>query len=275
MIKIVENPVVQVPLNAIIVSKANMRTVYDPETVESLARSIGRIGQIYPVLLHRIKDEKYELIVGSRRLKAARKAERPTISAVILDDISDPDMVILSLTENLHREDLTPFEQAKAILKLSKEHGLDPKEIAKRLNKPLPWVSGRLKILSVPESVQNLLCSNKVTLNHIGILASLGKPRDQIRYARIVAKQALSEKDLTTLIREEVKGIKPERQASIKLFTPMRTALKVKRFSKFLRDKVRPQLVLGGKEAVEVRRALREVRRTINGLLARDKVSQD
>lgn len=272
--KVITRNVVDVPLEQITISKSNMRSTCDLEKINELASSVNRIGQIYPVLLHRLRENKYELVIGSRRFTAARKSRARSIPATVLDDISNQEMVILSLTENLHRNDLTPFEEARGILRLCKEHEMEPREVAKRLHKPLHWVQGRLKILSVPESVQKLLCESKVTLNHVGILASLGKPRDQIRYAKVVARQSLSEEDLTTLIREEIKGAKKERPASRKLFTPMRTALKVKSFSRFLRNKVRPQLVLGGPEAVEVRRALREVRDTIKELLA-GKVSKN
>ncbi len=266
--KVVTRNIVDVPLEQIIVSKTNMRQTYDPEKIDELVHSINRIGQIYPVLLHRLREDKYELVIGSRRFNAVRKSHARVIPATILEDLSDQEMVILSLTENLHHNDLTPFEEARGILRLCTEHGMQPKEVSRKLHKPLPWVKGRLKILSVPEPVQNLLCENKVTLNYVGILASLGNSRDQIRYANVVAKQSLSEEDLTMLIREEVKGVRPERPASRKIFTPMRLALKVKSFHRFFKNKVRPQLALGGSEAVEVRRSLRELRETIKELLS-------
>lgn len=278
MIHSMKRSLIEVPLTNITVSKANMRAFYDSEALDALNGSMARIGQIYPVLLKRLpQEDHFELLVGSRRLKAAWRAKMKTIMAHVLDDISLPEMVILSLTENLHREDLTPFEEAKALLELSTNHGMSPKEIAKQIHKPVPWVTGRLKILSVPQTVQELLAQNRVTINHVGIIGSLKKPKDQIRYAKIVAKQALSEEDLITLIREEAakKGVTPpvrtERLASNDLFTPMRTALKVKRFLKFLNDKVRLQLALEGEEVVELRKALRRVRNVIKTLLARSK----
>lgn len=271
MNSVVQNPIVEVPVTSIIVSKANKRSFYDPEGMDSLLHSMsGRFGQLYPVLLHRIRPEKYELILGSRRLKAARKAQWPTIAATIMDDITEPEMIVLSLAENLQRQDMTPFEEAKAILELCKEHGMSPGEVAKKVNKPVSWVKGRLKLLSVPDQVQDLLCRDKVTMNHVGIIANLRTPRDQIKYAKIVAKEQLSEEDLTTLIHDEARQINTsqrERPASRKLFTPMRTALKVKKFSKFLQQKIRPQLALEGAEISEVKTALREVRDTISDML--------
>ena len=275
--QIASNLTVQVPLKQIVVSKHNARSVRDPEAINSLAQSIGGIGQIYPVLLRRIKDEKYELFAGSRRFDAAWKAGRSTIIATILEDISDPDMVALSLAENLQRTDLTPFEQGRAILKLCQDYDMSPKDVSKKIHRPLSFVTGRLKILSVSDKAQDILRREGANfINHLGIIASLGKPRDQIRYAKVVAKQKLSEEDLVTLIRDEAKSkgvasLKPERLAAIQLFTPMRTALKVKRFAKFLQNKVRPQLVLEGPEIIKIKKALREVRGVINELLAHSK----
>lgn len=276
MLSVASCPVIQVPLTQIVVSKANMRSIYDAEAVEELARSLGeKRGQLYPILLHRIRSDKYEIVVGSRRFKAARKAQWPSIAASVLEDISEPEMIVLSLAENLHRQDLTPFEEAKAILKLCKEHDMSPGEVARRIKKPIAFVKGRLKILSVPDPVQHLLSNKKVTINHVGILASLSKPQDQIRYAKTVAKQRLSEEDLTTLIHDEVKIREKEKPAPqarrSDLFSPLRTTLKVKRFTKFLHSKVRPQVGLDGKEAAELRNALREVRGTIDKFLTRRK----
>jgi ParB family chromosome partitioning protein len=274
--------VIEVPLTSITVSKANKRTVYDDEAVEGLNGSIGRYGQIYPVLLRRLRPgvEKFELFVGSRRLKAAWKGNRTTIPAIIIDDISDSDMVVISLAENLHRQDMTPFEEASAILELCTKHQMTPKDVAKKIHRNVHWVNGRLKLLSVPEDVQKLLSHKKVRVSHVKILAALPKPKDQIRYARMVAKQNLGEEDLVTLIREEAaaKGIEPEvkkeRPDNNGMFTPMRTALKVRRFARFLEKKVRLQLALEGPEIVKVRKALREVRRIIKDLLANSRRTQ-
>ena len=274
MSQIAARPVVQIPLEQIFVfKKTNVRSApTSPEERDGLAYSMSsRTGQIYPILLRRIRDDKFEVIVGSRRLEAAREVKKPTIASIILDDLSDLDAIMLSLVENLHRKDLTPFEEAKAILRLCKEHSMSSKEVAKRINKPLAFVTGRLKILSVPDKVQELLSDKKIPVNHVGIIASLGNPRDQIRYAKVVSKQALSEEDLVTLIRDEVgnKAGRSEQLAKIKLFTPVRTALKVKRFARFLKNKVRPQLALEGPEIKEIRNALREVRDVIKELLSR------
>lgn len=274
MIDIGSQKVVRVPLRSITVSKSNIRSYFDPDTIEDLSRSIRKVGQIHPVLLRRLpapSENKYELIAGSRRFKAMWKSNRPNIAAIVLDDAPNPaEIVILSLTENVHTQNLTPFEEARAFLLLCKDYGFSQKEVATRLGKTIAFVKNRLKLLSVPDPVQDLLCKRKVTINHVGIIASLSNPKDQIRYAKVVSKESLSEEDLTTMIREESKNkgtTMPKDPATIKLFTPMRSALKVKRFSRFLVDKIRPQLLLWGPEVAEIRSALREVRDLIDAML--------
>jgi ParB family chromosome partitioning protein len=276
MKKVLASSVVDVPLDDIIVSKANTREFYDQQKLDDLQNNIGNIGQIYPVVLRRLEEpsEKFELLIGTRRLKVAYRRKALTIPAFITDDISDEEVMFLALAENLHRSDLTPFEEAKAFLNICKEFSLEPKEVAKRIGKPESFVRGRLKILSLPEEVQRMICNEDgVTFSHVDILASLKKPQDQIRYAKVVAKQKLSQGDLVTLLREDVQNC-PRRDGSPGLFTPQATALRVKRFNTFLIRRVRPRIALGGEETREIRIALRQMRTTINELLGRSEIVQ-
>ncbi len=262
--------VVDVPLDDIIVSKFNTRSYYDKELLADLADSVGGVGQINPVILRRINTTKFELIIGTRRDHAQRMIGAKTIPAFILEDLDDKDAVIMALAENLHRQDLTPFEEAKGILKLGTDFKMSPGEIAKRIGKKVPFIQARLKILSLPEGVQKMLCEGDLSFQHVKILGSMKRPQDQIKYAKLVAKQALSQQDLTTLIHDEV-GHNPKRQGNRALFSPQATALKIKRFDKFLERKVRPRLALEGIEGREIRSALRQVSKTIKKLLGHSK----
>lgn len=184
MIHSMKRSLVEVPLKHITVSKANMRSYYDPEALEALDKSMARVGQIYPVLLRRLpQEDHYELILGSRRFKAAWRAGMKTIQANVLDDISQPEIVMLSLTENLHREDLTPFEEAKAILELTKTHGMSPKEVSQKIQKPVHWITGRLKILSVPPPSAELAfpkSRDNKSRGHSGVTGKTQRP-NQVR----------------------------------------------------------------------------------------------
>lgn len=265
--------IVDVPLTDIVVSKANTRRYYDPDALNDLANSLGSIGQIYPVVLRRVNASKYELMIGSRRLRAQETIKALTIPAFIIDEIDDEDMVILALAENLHRKDLNPFEEAWGFLSLCKDKGMSHQQVAKRVGKDCDFVTNRLKLLSLPDEVQDMLCSDSgVRLCHVNVLASLKQPRDQIRYAKIVAQQKLTQENLITLIQDEVRPARFQNER--RLFTNKSIALKVKRFDTFLTRRVRPQLVIGGEDAIEIRSELRRVRRTIDGLLGRSKLQE-
>ena len=259
----------EITLDDIIVSKVNTREHYDEQDLNDLCESVSTSGQIYPIVLRQINANKYELLIGTRRMEVARMRQLTSIPAIILDSVSDQDAVVLALSENLHRSDLTPFEEARAILKLCKEFNMDPKRVAKRIGKDENFVRGRLKILSVPRKVQDLLCKrdNGIAFSHIEVLASLRRPRDQIRYAKIVAENHLSKDDLVTLIHVDAKQ-KPKGGQS-RLFTAEKTTLKLRRFNTFLQRRVRPILEVDADDSVKIREVLKELETTIKSLRPR------
>ena len=265
----VTSTITEINLDDIIVSKVNTRKYYNQQDLEDLCESISTTGQIYPVVLRRINNSKYELLIGTRRMEVARMRHLDTIPATVIDNLSDHDAIVLALSENLHRSDLTPFEEARAILKLCKEFDMKPHEVAKRIGKDEDFIRGRLKILSVPREVQDLLCEqdNGIAFSHIEVLASLKKPKDQIRYANIVAKNRLSKSDLITLIHTEA-GQKP-RSGQARVFTAQKTSLKIRRFNNFLQTKVRPILEVGADDSAEIRDALKSLEEIINSLRPR------
>ena len=259
----------EVKLDDIIVSKVNTREHYDEQDLNDLCESVSTSGQIYPIVLRQINANKYELLIGTRRMEVARMRQLTSIPAIILDSVSDQDAVVLALSENLHRSDLTPFEEARAILKLCKEFNMDPKRVAKRIGKDENFVRGRLKILSVPRKVQDLLCKrdNGIAFSHIEVLASLRRPRDQIRYAKIVAENRLSKDDLVTLIHVDAKQKPKGRQSRI--FTAEKTTLKLRRFNTFLQRRVRPILEVDADDSAKIREVLKELEATIKSLRPR------
>lgn len=263
--------IAEVPLEDILVSRANLRRYYDAAALDELVESTSTVGQIYPVILRPINDTKYELIIGTRRRRAAELRKLKTIPAFIIDkDVDDKDMVILALSENLHRQDLTPFEEAKAVLRLCKDFNMELKQVAKRIGKPVNFVTGRLKILALPEKVQTMLCEDQgLNFSHVEVLAALKKPRDQIRYAKRAVMGKLTREDLTTLLHEKFgrqPGSKPRAYGKY-LRTPQRMTLKLKRINSFLKERIPEMLEPGQPGLVSITRELAMIRKTINELL--------
>jgi ParB family chromosome partitioning protein len=275
MNKILARSVVDVPLLDVIVSKLNTRAYYNEEELEGLVESVSSVGQIFPVVVRPINETKYELIIGTRRLKAAEERQLDTIPAFVIDkDVSDQELTILALSENLHRQDLTPFEEAKAILKLTKDFNMDLGQVSKKIGKDRSFIRGRLKILSLPEEVQVMICKKEgVTLNYVDVLGALKKPSDQIRYAKLVAKERLSKEDLVMLIHEKFGERRGRRSGPYGKYnrTPKSMSLKLKRLRKFLKERVAPMLEPGQPGVAVLTKELALMRKTINELLASER----
>ena len=148
------------------------RRAFLPDKLQELADSIRASGVVQPVLLRR-SNERYQLIAGERRWRAARLAGLTAIPAVVRE-LGDRDALELALTENLLREDLNPIEAAHGYEVLQQKHGLSHEEIATRLGLDRSTVTNTLRLLRLPPEVQELISQGKLTAGHAR--AVLGLP---------------------------------------------------------------------------------------------------
>jgi ParB family chromosome partitioning protein len=178
---------VEIPVAEIVANPHQPRVHFDEETLGELAASIAQIGVLQPVLVRRV-GERYQLIAGERRWRAARRAGLPTVPAVIriTDDVS---AVEQALVENLHRADLTPLEEASAYQQLIEDFELTHDDVALRVGKSRSAVTNTLRLLGLPPAVQHLLADGKLSAGHARAL--LGTP-DRSLQERL-ARQAASE----------------------------------------------------------------------------------
>jgi len=173
-----------VELSLIEISGANPRRDVKGETFNELKQSIAEHGILQPIVI-RPKGKGYELVVGERRLMAAKELKLETIP-VAVRDLDDHTARILMLLENLQREDLEPLEEASAIDELLKDTGdgsMTQEELAKKLGKSQPWVANRLRLSKAPLEIKKLLEQGKITPQHVIVLLPYTehKPlRDQI-----------------------------------------------------------------------------------------------
>ena len=145
---------------------------FDEETLAELAASIAQLGVLQPVLVRPV-DGRYQLIAGERRWRAARRAGLTTIPAVVrtTDDVS---AVEQALVENLHRQDLTPLEEAAAYQQLIEDFELTHDDVAQRVGKSRSAITNTLRLLGLPPGVQHLLADGKLSAGHARAL--LGTP---------------------------------------------------------------------------------------------------
>ena len=188
----------QIPLSLIDPNPFQPRTQLPPEALEELANSIRASGLIQPILL-RTAGDRYQLVAGERRWRAAAKAGLERVPAVIRE-IDDAEALELALAENLLREALNPLEIARAYERLQKEFHLTHEQIAERLGVNRSTVTNTLRLLALPIEVQALLMDNKISAGHARALLALSSPDAQTKLAEKVIEKGLSVRNLENLV---------------------------------------------------------------------------
>lgn len=162
-----------------------IRHYYDPDAMKDLSNSIGDSGLMQPVLVVKSnKPDRYNLVVGSRRLKGTMAKGQSTIRGMLLSDRTTVEIKVLAFSENIHRAGLTPFEEAWAVFDLVKNEGLGIIATAEALKKSEQWVRRKMKYLSVPEEVKKMVVSGKLGFGHVDALVSMvTNSEEQIKFA--------------------------------------------------------------------------------------------
>jgi len=170
------------------------RARFDEEHLRELAESIRLHGVLQPVVVRR-SGERYELILGERRLRAAKLAGRTTIPAIVRD-VGDAESLKYALMENLQREDLNPLEEAKGYELLRTEFRLSAKEIADMLGRDRSTVANSLRLLNLPETVRRLIADGSLTAGHARALLGIDGEAAQIEWARRVVSEGLTVREI-------------------------------------------------------------------------------
>jgi ParB family chromosome partitioning protein len=182
--------------------RSDMRT----ETLSELADSIKSQGLVQPILVRPIgarhpgESQRYEIIAGERRWRAAQMAGLAEIPAVIRD-VPDEAAVSMALIENIQREDLNPLEEAGALLRLIEEFGLTHQAAAEAVGRSRAAVSNLLRLMELADEVKELLEQRRIEMGHARALLGLTSARQQIEVASLVAKKSLSVRDTEALVR--------------------------------------------------------------------------
>ncbi len=193
----------EVPITQITPNPNQPRVHFDEETLVELAASIAEMGVLQPVLVRPVEDDVggYELIAGERRWRAAQRAGLTTIPAIVrvTDDVSSVEQ---ALVENLHRQDLTPLEEAAAYQQLLEDFGLTHDQLAERVGRSRSAITNTIRLLGLPPAVQHLLADGQLSAGHARAL--LGTP-DRARQEQL-AKAAAAEGWSVRAVEQAVKG---------------------------------------------------------------------
>ena len=180
------------------------RKSFDEDKLNELAGSIRRHGLVQPIIV-RQNGARYTIVAGERRYRAARIAGLANVP-IVVKDMADEDVMEVALIENIQREDLNPIEEAAAIKFLMQQHDLTQEEVAERLSKSRPAVANALRLLGLPEGVQDLLRERKLQAGHARALAGLHDEKAQVLLAREIVEKGLSVREAEARARNAGKG---------------------------------------------------------------------
>lgn len=184
------------------------RAHFDEEALVSLTDSIRELGVLQPVLVRPAGPDRYELIAGERRWRAAKRAGLQTVPAIVrrIDDTASLEQ---ALVENLHREDLHALEEAAAYQQLIEDFNLSHDDVARRVGKSRSAVSNTLRLMQLPPGIQKLVADGQLTAGHARAL--LGTP--DRAYQELLAHRTVAEQLSVRDVEEEVRGRLAEAEA--------------------------------------------------------------
>lgn len=166
------------------------RKTFDEEKLEELSQSIKENGVIQPVTVRKT-GVGYELVMGERRWRAARKAGLKEIPAIVRE-LDEKQLAVFALIENMQREDLNIIEEALGIEKMINDFGLTQEEAANSLKKSRPYVTNALRLLKLPAAVQELVVSKQLSAGHARAIAGLPGEKLQLEAAELAVKEGWS-----------------------------------------------------------------------------------
>lgn len=191
--------VLEIDVNEIDPNLEQPRKSFDDESLNELAQSILTYGIVQPIIVQR-NDDRFIIIAGERRYRAARIAGLETVPAVI-KEYSKQELMEVSLIENLQREDLNPIEEAQAMKLLMDEYSLTQDELSSRLGKSRSAIANTMRLLALPQSVQQMVVSGELSSGHARCLITLSSDMEKERIARKIAESGLSVRATEELIK--------------------------------------------------------------------------
>ena len=194
-------------------NRSQPRRDFDEESLRELADSIAAHGVLQPLLVRPMPEGGYQLVAGERRWRASRMAGLFEVP-VIIREMTDSQMMQISMIENLQRENLNPVEEAMGYKVLIDEYGLTQEEISKSVGKSRPVIANALRILSLPREIIDMLKSGEISAGHARALLGFSDKAEQLMVARSVKPKDLTVRDVEKLVRNSQKPEKRDLEVS-------------------------------------------------------------
>ena len=186
------------------------RKNFDEDALLELSESIKQYGLLQPILVQNRKDY-YEIIAGERRWRAAKLAGLKQVP-VIIKNLTDQEIVEISLIENIQRENLNPIEEAQAYKRLLNEFHLKQDEVAERVSKSRTAVTNSMRLLKLSDDVQRMVIDEMITTGHARALLGVEDPAEQYNLAQRIFDEKLSVREVEKIVKNMGKPVKPKKE---------------------------------------------------------------
>ena len=196
---------VEIDLDLIEPNNFQPRTSFDEERLEQLAQSIRANGIIQPLLVRRVSGERYQLVAGERRWRAAQRAGLNRVPCVV-KEIPEDKMLELALIENIQRQELNAIEEAHAYKRLIESLGLTQEMVAQRVGRDRTFITNYLRLLRLPEDIQRMVEAEQISMGHARALLGVDDQEIQRRLAKEVSEKSLSVRQTERAIKRIVEG---------------------------------------------------------------------
>ncbi len=190
----------ELPLSAITTNPNQPRKAFDEEALASLTASVRELGVLQPILVRSVGDDRYELIAGERRWRAAKRAGLPSVPAIVRD-VDDTTSLEHALVENLHRADLNALEEAAAYQQLIEDFNLTHDQVAARVGKSRAAVTNTLRLFQLPPAIQKLVADGQLSAGHARALLGTPDRAYQEQLARRAVGESLSVREVEEAVR--------------------------------------------------------------------------
>ena len=188
----------EVPVGSLFPNRQQPRTHFDETALDELAASLKMHGMVQPIIARKV-GEKFEIIAGERRWRAARKAGIPMVP-VVLKEVPDDRLLEFALVENIQRQELNPIEEARAFWQLGEHLRLTQEQVADRVAKSRSQVANTLRLLRLPSAIQEYVAMGKITTGHAKVLMGLPDPLFMEQMAQVVIQEQLSVRALESKV---------------------------------------------------------------------------
>lgn len=192
----------KLPIEFVVRNTANPRQNFDRDDLEDLARSIRKHGIVQPIVVRKSSNDKYEIIAGERRWRAAQQAELTEIP-VLIRDVDDKTALEIAIVENVQRSDLNPLEEALGYEQLMSHYGYTQNDLGEVIGKSRSHVANSLRLLKLPDEVRNMLIDGSLSAGHARALVSTSDP---VAIAKLIVENGLSVRDAEKLAQEDITG---------------------------------------------------------------------